>query len=263
MKTQYIKPREELRDIIQHFYIRKCEGDNSYITHYPSLSHELIFNFGDGIDFSSDHSNNFIASDNIYIIGIQTKPSYFKISGNHYTIGVVFNPWGLYKAFAQNTSSFTNRVLNAVEVLDIKYLTFIAEYAKIYSPMQVLSNIESWLMKNNNNKEISIDFFSVLDKYNMSSIEKGVIAKMSNEINLSQKSFIEKFKLIIGVTPIQYLHIKQINIAINALKKQTSSSLTEISNELGFYDQAHFIRVFKAYCSVTPGQCRKSLKHLN
>lgn len=263
MKTQYIKPSKELKDIVEHFYIRKCAHIDTCLAQYPALSHELIFNFGDNFDFKLEQSNNFLASDSTYIVGLQTKPSQVKISNNHYTIGVVFKPWGIYKAFAHNTSAFTNRVVNAVEVLDTKYLKFIIDYAKIYTPMEVLSNIESWLIKNNKNKEVSDDFLHALEKYNESNTEKGVIAKVSNEIDLCQKSFIEKFKLIIGITPIQYLHIKQINNALNVLKEKTPISLTEISNELGFYDQAHFIRVFKAYCTITPGQCRKQLLNIN
>lgn len=263
MKTQYIKPSKELVDIVEHFYIRKCSHVDAFIANYPALSHELIFNFGDDFDLKSGQSNNFLASDNTYILGLQTKPSQINFNNNHYVIGVVFKPWGIYKAFAQNSSNFTNRITNAVEVLDTKYLNFIAEYAKSYKPMEVLNNIESWLIKNNRNKVISEDFSIALERYNESNTQKGVIAKVSNEIDLCQKSFIEKFKLIIGITPIQYLHIKQINNALNALKDKSASSLTAISNELGFYDQAHFIRVFKAYCTITPGQCRKQFSKSN
>lgn len=263
MKTQYIKPNEELADIVDYFYIRKSSQRADQIAQYPTLHQEIIFNFGDTSDLALEHSSFNLKTGMCCLLGIQTKPIKLKISTNHYSVGVVFKPWGLYRAFGQRSSSYTNKIVNATTLIDFRYLQFISDYSKIYAPMEVLSNIESWLIKNNKAYVIADEFKLAFDKYNESNTQKGAIAKVSKEIDLCPKSFIEKFKTIIGVTPIQYLHIKQINNAINALKENVAYSLTDISNELGFYDQAHFIRVFKAYCTITPGQCRKQFSKTN
>ncbi len=258
MKTQYIKPKDELADIVDSFYIRKTSATNKeVISQYPSLHQELIFNFGDDIEVNLSHSNINIGSSAVSLIGTQTKPITLNTGNNHYSIGVIFKSWGLHKAFGIKSSLYTNRIVNASALMELKYLQFISEYARICTPMEVLSNIENWLIKNNKNFSISEDFKNAFDKYNESNTQKGAITKVSKDVMLCPKSFIEKFKMIIGITPIQYLHIKLVNNAIDYLKANKHSSLTAISNELGFYDQAHFIRVFKAYCKITPGQYSK------
>ncbi len=258
MKTQYIKPKDELAEVVDSFYIRKTSTtNNEVISQYPSLQQELIFNFGDCIEISLSHSNININSSAVSLIGTQTKPISFSTGNNHYSIGVIFKSWGLHKAFGIKSSLYSNRIVNASALMELRYLQFISEYARICTPMEVLNNIESWFIKNNKNFSISEDFVNAFDKYNESNTQKGAITKVSKDVMLCPKSFIEKFKMIIGVTPIQYLHIKLVNTAIDCLKEKRFSSLTEISNELGFYDQAHFIRVFKAYCKITPGQYSK------
>lgn len=258
MKTQYIKPKEELADIVDSFYIRKTFiNNNEVISQYPSLHQELIFNFGDNIEVNLSHSVVNIGTGAVSLIGTQTKPISLNSANNHYCIGVIFKSWGLHKAFGIKSSLYTNRIVNASALMELKYLQFISEYARICTPMEVLNNIESWLIKNNKDFNISEDFKNAFDKYNESNTQKGAITKVSKDIMLCPKSFIEKFKIIIGVTPIQYLHIKLVNNAIDYLRENKYGSLTAISNELGFYDQAHFIRVFKAYCKITPGQYAK------
>ncbi len=257
MKTQIIKPHEVLSDVIDHYFIRKSTNSTEINQQYPSLSQELVFNFSDQVEFRNEQKMSYIKAGSAYLKGIHVKPLTCISSENHYSIGIVFKPWGLYKMFGLKSSSYTNKIIDAGAVIDYKYLQFIFEYAKIYSAIDVLNNLESWLLKNNKNIVLTEEFIDAFSQFDESNTQKGAISKVSKGIDLCPKSFIERFKTIIGVTPIQYLHIKQINIALNLLRERPSLALTQLSNDLGFYDQAHFIRVFKAYCNVTPGQCRK------
>lgn len=263
MRTQYIKPKDELADIVDYFYIRKSSQTTEVISQFPALHQELIFNFGDTTEIILNQSKLNLNTSSACLIGTQTKPINFRTGANHYSVGVVYKPWGLYKAFGLRCSIYSNKIVNASALIEFRYLQFISDYAKIYAPMEVLSNIESWLIKNNKDYIITNEFKLALDKYNVSNTQKGAITKVSKDVMLCPKSFIEKFKTIVGVTPIQYLHIKQINNAISAFNQNATTSLTDISNELGFYDQAHFIRVFKSYCTITPGQCRKQFSKIN
>jgi AraC-like DNA-binding protein len=43
---------------------------------------------------------------------------------------------------------------------------------------------------------------------------------------------------------------------------EPSWPLTAVTYESGFYDQSHFIREFKAFTRLTPGEYRKQMSHL-
>src|SRR5690606_40213174 len=59
------------------------------------------------------------------------------------------------------------------------------------------------------------------------------------------------FKEVVGYTPIQYLHQLRINTAINLLKN-TSMTIHEIAEYLGYYDQSYFNRMFKKWMGTNP-----------
>lgn len=257
MKTQYIKPCDDLADLIDCYYIRKSSQSAENNNYYPTLKQELIFNFNEDIDIRTENKLSTYRASSCFLMGIHTKPYSINTEPGHYSIGIIFKPWGLYKMFGIRSSAYTNKIIDGSALIDFRYLQFIYDFAKIYPPIEVINNIESWLLKNNKSMKLNPEFVEVFNKFEDSNTQKGAITKISEGVDLCPKSFIEKFKTIIGITPIQYLHIKQINTALKLLKEQPTLALTNLSNDLGFYDQAHFIRVFKAYCKITPGQCRK------
>lgn len=71
---------------------------------------------------------------------------------------------------------------------------------------------------------------------------------------MSRYQLIRTFRAITGMTP----HAWQLNLCINLAKEQllNGTSLADVAYGLGFADQAHFQRVFKAYTGITPGRFR-------
>lgn len=78
------------------------------------------------------------------------------------------------------------------------------------------------------------------------------LSKLSDKIGYSQKHFIKLFKNQVGITPKSYLKIMRFQKAINEIEKFSKADWTLISNDCGFYDQAHFINDFKLFAGFTP-----------
>jgi len=96
------------------------------------------------------------------------------------------------------------------------------------------------------------------EKYVSSNLlEKGSLRDFNMSISISQKSFIQKFKKHFLLTPSEYIKLKQVNYAIQLLQSNNSKKLINIGLDSGFYDQSHFIKVFKKFCGVTPKQFLK------
>ncbi|MBD1909085.1 MULTISPECIES: AraC family transcriptional regulator [unclassified Leptolyngbya] len=66
------------------------------------------------------------------------------------------------------------------------------------------------------------------------------------------------FRESVGLPPHAYL--THIRIAHAKSRLSQSSSLAQLAVELGFNDQSHFTKTFKAWVGVTPGQYRAQLK---
>ncbi len=68
------------------------------------------------------------------------------------------------------------------------------------------------------------------------------------------------FNQLFGMPPIEYVILTRINEARNLLEI-TDRTVSDIAQEVGFYDHSHFIRHFKRIRGCTPNQYRKQLKH--
>lgn len=72
--------------------------------------------------------------------------------------------------------------------------------------------------------------------------------------DLSSYQLIRTFRAVTGMTPQVWQMNQRINLARDLLR--VGMSLSSVAYQLGFSDQAHFQRVFKAYAGVTPGRFR-------
>jgi AraC-like DNA-binding protein len=78
------------------------------------------------------------------------------------------------------------------------------------------------------------------------------VSKLSTEIGLSQRQLSRRFQENIGLSPKEYLRVFRFIRSLQHLKNYPRISLTEVACQSGYYDQAHFIRDYKAYTGHSP-----------
>ena len=80
---------------------------------------------------------------------------------------------------------------------------------------------------------------------------------LSDYVSLSPNYLSKLFKQVTGETITAYTQNMKIAQSIEYLSDPTIS-LSEIAAQLGFYDQFHFSKVFKAYTGLAPSRYRKA-----
>lgn len=95
---------------------------------------------------------------------------------------------------------------------------------------------------------------AVFDRLQRSPAADVSLHELAQLSEMSRYQLIRTFRAITGMTP----HAWQLNLCINLAKEQllNGTSLADVAYGLGFADQAHFQRVFKAYTGITPGRFR-------
>lgn len=80
------------------------------------------------------------------------------------------------------------------------------------------------------------------------------LQQLAQAAGLSRFQLIRAFRGATGMTP----HAYQLNANINRARSslQDGTALAQVAHELGFADQSHFQRVFKAHAGITPGRYR-------
>lgn len=86
--------------------------------------------------------------------------------------------------------------------------------------------------------------------------EKTELHKVAQHLSISEKQLNRIFKQATGTTVINYFNRQRILLARYYLIS-TNLGMKEIADRLGYYDQYHFIRMFKKTAGLTPGQFRK------
>lgn len=78
------------------------------------------------------------------------------------------------------------------------------------------------------------------------------IAALAAQLYISRDAFEKRFRTAIGTSPKHFSSILRLRKAIAIY--EPGKSLTDVALTAGFYDQAHFIREFRAFTGQSPKQ---------
>jgi AraC-like DNA-binding protein len=79
------------------------------------------------------------------------------------------------------------------------------------------------------------------------------VSDVTNEIALSPKRFIERFKAEVGVTPKHYCRLVRFQTAVARAHRMNGETWADLAAGCGYFDQAHFIHDFREFSGMTPG----------
>jgi AraC-like DNA-binding protein len=81
------------------------------------------------------------------------------------------------------------------------------------------------------------------------------IERLVDDIGYSRKHMAAAFRAHVGLPPKAMARLVRFQRALAALRAGTRLDLAQLALDLGYYDQAHFTREFRAYSGLTPGEC--------
>jgi AraC-like DNA-binding protein len=234
-----------------------CQADNLANTTLtvPLLNHELIFNFSDYYSIARSAGTDFaLKNAAAWVSGIQTSPVISKSAGKHEMLGVLFRPNGL-KAFTKHYSSdFENNFVAPELIFDKDFKTLPEQIQHTKDVATKISLIQNYLLRNLEKEASPAYLDASLTLFELPADKRVSVKAVCNEISISNKSLIKSYQKHVGTTPVKYLQLHSINIALVRIAKQPKQSLTKLAHALNFYDQAHFIHLFKTTAGITPGQ---------
>jgi len=137
--------------------------------------------------------------------------------------------------------------LNNNEMIEF-YLRQLASALELYSQ----ENKSEYLgLKFNNYCQIK-DYIEnhIYDKFSLD--------ELSEIVNINKFGFSKKFKVLTGMTPMNYVLMRKIFSSKTLIK--SNLELTEIAYQYNFTDMAHFSKTFKRFIGISPTKYKESLQ---
>lgn len=158
-----------------------------------------------------------------------------------------------YPIFHRPMAGYTNAVVQGEELFedDINQLWEELKQTKEFS--QRVDLIKHFFKNQIQWDEKTLQWLELIEGLDKRYVENIAIEQLVEEVGLSQKSLIQQFRKLIGITPKEFVQLKRFQKFIGLLSDGADiSSLTSLAFECGYFDQSHCIREFRKFTGTTP-----------
>jgi AraC-like DNA-binding protein len=83
------------------------------------------------------------------------------------------------------------------------------------------------------------------------------VREVVEETGFSHRHFLTLFGEAVGLTPKLYAGVQRFQAAVHMLAKQRDRDLAQVALAVGYADQSHMTRAFRAHAGLTPGAYRR------
>lgn len=267
MITQTHIPRFPLNQFVDYFFFYEGFNPSHSIDRFlPDGNVEVIIDLHDTPKFIYDNESlrEIQACHNVWASGVRTEPISID-SGKAASMIVVYFKKGLaYPFFPVPMDEISDCVVDA-DLLWGNWFASLRE--RILEEKDITGRftlIEDFLLKQFQSKLIQNQCVEYAIGQIIQHPDQVSFTKLSQDIGYSQKHFIKMFKNQVGITPKAYLKILRFQKAISEIEQQRQVDWAAISQDCGFYDQAHFINDFRLFSGFTPEEyLRRKNESLN
>ncbi|MCB0667175.1 MAG: helix-turn-helix transcriptional regulator [Saprospiraceae bacterium] len=197
-----------------------------------------------------------------FLSGLQTKPINVSFSQTH-EIGVRLNAIAVKLMFDFPCSELVDWAINGEDILakDIGMMEdAIRALPDFHSRAIWLENFVHSIIKDHADFDVAMRLSRLLDQ----AVTKKINRQPVDICSLSGYSRMHTYRLFndwFGLPPSQAIAMKQFIFSLEQMH-QEHETLTQVALMNGYYDQPHFVRAFKEYAEMTPGQYLKNRTHI-
>ena len=241
---QRFAPPLQLRPWVQCYWIARqdrLQEASVSETVYPDGGTTLVFNF------ANDYPD-------IIFFATQTVGKMI-FQGSVNRMGIRFHPGGAFQLLGLGMPDVIGSELSADDLSMHSLLQLRDQLAELSHVSQRLTLIDQWLLDRVKKNNANIGFIQQLLPQLI--LTPQPLEQLSEHLPISRRQLERKFQLEVSFSPNQLKQLHRVKIARTLISQRPEQSLTDIGQDAGFYDQAHFIRHFHKITGQTPGEYRQ------
>ena len=250
-----VLPAAPLRDFVR-CYVHNEEWlpNRTVIAPVPARTAPAIeFTFGDPYEIALTGRSDCEHAHPVAVIGSQTfRRVELAMRGHIETFLIVFQPDGLFRLFSIPLRVLTNRHFEGAAVLGRTIDELANRLGECSSFAERAVYVDRYLLRR---CSAGSPLTCIAAAANELQLQNGSvrISDLAARTGLSLRQFERRFITEICVAPKLYARIARFEAALNRKNESPNVRWTDVAHELGYHDQMHMIRDFRAFSDSTPG----------
>lgn len=259
MKLQSLSPPASLSGFVNHIVV--LEFDNLP----PGFIVPLIANGYPGIVFHTTGSSTGQAKKipTLSLFGLNIQPIELSANGPLMVIAWFLYPAVLKSFFGIDANALTNLQIDLNHTDPAREIQLKEQLLNAVTMEQRLALGNDYISRLAAHHHAAVNnaiFFAT------SSIRKnrGIcsLGDIQKELFVTERTFQRLFESHVGTSPRMYSRICQFHAALQQLGRQQFSKLSDVALDNGYADQSHFIRAFREFTLLSPGEYLKIVSGL-
>ena len=189
-----------------------------------------------------------------------------KIEGNSRVFGIKFKPGAFYPFFKSSVSALTGKIVPVGDIFGPAGEALVREILRIPSEDedQLVATAEAFLRErlpaeDDNVRIIGTIIARIIEDREITKVDQVVDALASGDLRVSKRQMQRLFSLYVGVSPKWVIMRYRLHEAVERMTSGEAVDLPRLALDLGYFDQAHFIKDFKAMVGRAPGEYARAV----
>ena len=254
MNYETYPPHPDLGAVVKCHWVLEVPGDVAYDKQrvIPDGCIEMCFILGDDVRRYTS-ATDFIIQPRTMVFGQITKPYYVQPTGYVNTFAVRFYPYGFANIISRPIQELADKETPLADLFEAQLISALEQkIVGAASTQERIRAVEDFLLARLQDQ-------AVIDNIVKSTVDALFQTKGSAPINTilkeepsKRRSLERKFLKQVGISPKQLGRIIRLQAALKSMISNQGDTLTQVAYESDYYDQAHFIKDFKAFTGTNP-----------
>ncbi|WP_250886618.1 AraC family transcriptional regulator [Bacillus sp. SM2101] len=181
----------------------------------------------------------------------------YLVKGKGRVVGVKFKPGGFYPFTTRSVAELTNKPLKIHDVFDIEQELVEETVLSCKEELEMIKFVENIIRKKLPQQDNNVTLVNQIIDHIISNHEIAKVDQICHQFNIHKRKLQRLFQQYVGVSPKWVIKLYRLQNAAEMIEKTPNLNWLQLCNGLGYYDQSHFIKDFKAIIGNTPDEFAK------
>jgi len=192
------------------------------------------------------------------VVGVVTGRFSILLKGTDGVFGIKFPPGAFYPFLKTSVSRITNKVLRLTDVFDVDSQTLEDAIMSQTDDYRMIDLAEAFLRERLPDRDERVPEVRRIVERILTDREITTVDDVVDRTGMNKRTLQRLFSRYVGVSPKWVIKRYRLLEAAEQLASNQSADLSRLAVDLGYFDQAHFIKDFKSIVGKSPAEFAKN-----